>query len=155
MADTLAANATKAQALAYLAANYGKAVYHNTAKTPYEGKNYSALYSYIEAQNPSAAPHDIAVAVADLLLSSAVGSAIGQGAGEAAGAVAASATGIETAQYLPSWAVPFADFLGVLENGNTWLRIAEGILGVVLIAVGLARLTHAVPIATKIAGAVA
>lgn len=33
-------------------------------------------------------------------------------------------------------------------------RLAEGILGIILIAVGLSRLTRAVPIANKIAGAV-
>lgn len=47
------------------------------------------------------------------------------------------------------------DFFSTLAEGNTWIRIAEGLLGIVLIAIGLARITHAVPIATKIAGAVA
>lgn len=47
------------------------------------------------------------------------------------------------------------DFFARLSEANTWLRIGEGLLGVILIAVGVARLTHAVPIATKIAGAVA
>jgi hypothetical protein len=46
-------------------------------------------------------------------------------------------------------------FFGALAQGSTWIRVAEGILGIILIAVGLARITHAVPIATKIAGAVA
>lgn len=46
-------------------------------------------------------------------------------------------------------------FFGALSQGSTWIRVAEGILGIILIAVGLARITHAVPIATKIAGAVA
>ena len=46
-------------------------------------------------------------------------------------------------------------FFGALAEGSTWTRVAEGILGIILIAVGLARLTHAVPIVTKIAGAVA
>jgi hypothetical protein len=48
--------------------------------------------------------------------------------------------------------------LSVLQNGNLWLRIGEGILGIVLIAIGIAKLTNAVPAATKIAktaGAVA
>lgn len=46
-------------------------------------------------------------------------------------------------------------FFGALSQGATWIRVAEGLLGLVLIAIGLARITHAVPIATKIAGAVA
>jgi hypothetical protein len=48
-----------------------------------------------------------------------------------------------------------SNFLGDLTQSSTWLRIAEGILGVVLIAVGIARITNAVPIATKIARTVA
>ncbi len=56
---------------------------------------------------------------------------------------------------LGSWQQSLTNFLGALTNGNTWIRLAEGVLGVVLIAIGLARITHAVPIATKIAGAVA
>lgn len=46
-------------------------------------------------------------------------------------------------------------FLGPLFQANLWERVGEVVLGLVLIAIGVARLTHAVPIATKIAGAVA
>jgi len=57
-------------------------------------------------------------------------------------------------QYLTS-SVPglsqVGDFFSRLTSANTWLRIGEGLLGVVLIAVGIARITNAVPIATKIA----
>jgi hypothetical protein len=42
-------------------------------------------------------------------------------------------------------------FLGALTDPHTWLRIAEVILGLVLIGVGIAKLTNAVPIATKTA----
>lgn len=47
------------------------------------------------------------------------------------------------------------DFFHRLTEGNTWLRIGEGLLGIILIALGIARMTHAVPAATKIAKAVA
>jgi hypothetical protein len=43
------------------------------------------------------------------------------------------------------------DFFSRLTQANTWLRVAEGALGIILIAIGLARLTHAVPVATQIA----
>jgi hypothetical protein len=46
-------------------------------------------------------------------------------------------------------------FFGALEQGATWIRVGEALLGIVLIAVGVARLTNAVPAATKIAGALA
>lgn len=45
-------------------------------------------------------------------------------------------------------------FLGNLSQSNTWLRVTEVILGFLLIAVGLARMSNAVPIATSIAKAV-
>jgi hypothetical protein len=43
------------------------------------------------------------------------------------------------------------DFFARLTEGSTWMRIGEALLGLVLIAVGMARITHAVPIATSIA----
>lgn len=43
------------------------------------------------------------------------------------------------------------DFFARLSEGNTWLRLGEGLLGIILIAVGLARITSAVPAATRIA----
>jgi hypothetical protein len=46
------------------------------------------------------------------------------------------------------------DFLGRLTQAHTWERIAEALLGLVLIAVGIAHMTKAVPIATAIASKV-
>ncbi len=43
------------------------------------------------------------------------------------------------------------DFFARLSDASTWLRVGEALLGIVLIAVGVARLTHAVPVATSIA----
>ena len=45
-------------------------------------------------------------------------------------------------------------FFSALSQGSTWIRVAEGILGIILIAVGVARITHAVPLATSIGKAV-
>lgn len=45
-------------------------------------------------------------------------------------------------------------FFSSLGQANTWIRVGEVLLGFILIAVGLARITHAVPIATKVATAV-
>jgi hypothetical protein len=47
------------------------------------------------------------------------------------------------------------DFFQRLTQAHTWERVGEVVLGLLLIAVGVAHMTHAVPIATKIAGAVA
>jgi hypothetical protein len=46
------------------------------------------------------------------------------------------------------------DFASRLTQAHTWERVAEVLLGVILIAVGIARMTHAVPIATAIAAKV-
>lgn len=43
------------------------------------------------------------------------------------------------------------NFLSTLGQANLWIRVGEVILGIVLLAVGVARITRAVPVATKIA----
>ncbi|GAA0286827.1 hypothetical protein GCM10009527_097920 [Actinomadura nitritigenes] len=43
------------------------------------------------------------------------------------------------------------DVLKPLFQANIWIRVGEVALGIILIAVGLARITNAIPIATKIA----
>ena len=53
-----------------------------------------------------------------------------------------------------SGAAAIGDFLSRLGQASTWLRVGEVVLGLVLIAIGVAKMTDAVPIATKIAGAV-
>lgn len=46
-------------------------------------------------------------------------------------------------------------FFSSLGETNTWIRVAEVLIGLVLVGVGIAKLTHAVPVATTIAKAVA
>jgi hypothetical protein len=53
-----------------------------------------------------------------------------------------------------SWAEGLTHVLAALVNPNTWLRIGETVLGLLLIAVGTAKLTRAVPIAHKVARAI-
>lgn len=45
-------------------------------------------------------------------------------------------------------------FLAKLSDSNTWLRVVEIMLGAILVAIGLAKLTHAIPAATKTAATV-
>jgi hypothetical protein len=54
--------------------------------------------------------------------------------------------------YSATTAVP--DFLSRLTSGALWIRVAEVAVGLLLIAVGIAELTKAVPLATKIASVV-
>jgi hypothetical protein len=44
-------------------------------------------------------------------------------------------------------------FFSRLSQANTWIRLGEVLLGLVLIAIGLARMTNAIPLATKVAKA--
>lgn len=62
----------------------------------------------------------------------------------------------------PQNAIPglaqIGDFFAALGQASTWVRVGEVVLGLILVAVGVARITKAVPIATKVAktaGAVA
>lgn len=68
-----------------------------------------------------------------------VGQAAQQGVASAAGAIGGA----------------IASSFSLSANTSFLARLAEGVLGVILIAIGLARVTRAIPIATKIAGAVA
>lgn len=43
------------------------------------------------------------------------------------------------------------DFLSRLTDPKLWIRVAEVVVGLILIAVGIAKLTNTVPIATKVA----
>lgn len=55
---------------------------------------------------------------------------------------------------IPNPLTAIGDFFGRLEEGSTWIRIGEVLLGIVLIALGVAKMTNAVPVATNIAKAV-
>lgn len=142
-AATLPANATQAQALAYLNATYGSYKYSNTAKTPYQGMTAAQIYAYIAKQNPKATPYNVAVASADVILSSGVGATVGAAANTAGTALGGVATGVETASLLPSWADGLTNLLGALANKNTWIRVAKVIVGGVLLIVGLVHITGA------------
>jgi hypothetical protein len=61
-----------------------------------------------------------------------------------------------TSQAIPGPATPQAAASDVLSSsgvnvGNWLLRIGEALLGIVLLAIGVARITRVVPVATKIA----
>lgn len=69
--------------------------------------------------------------------------AVGDIVGATGTALGATATGIETASIIPSWADGLAGLLSDLESPQTWLRIAEGILGILLIATAVSHMTGA------------
>jgi hypothetical protein len=61
-------------------------------------------------------------------------------------------TGINLGNAIPGL-TDIANFFDRLGEANTWIRVGEVILGLVLIAAGIAKITHAVPIATDVAKA--
>jgi hypothetical protein len=65
---------------------------------------------------------------------------LGQAADAAGSAVTAGVKGVDV-----------GGFLSALANPNTWLRVGEVALGLILIAVGLAKMTSAIPAVNKIA----
>lgn len=137
---TLATTATAAQAVAYLSSQWGTYKYANSSGTPYNGLDASQLYAYLAKENPSASPYDIAVAVSDLLLSSGFASAVGAGADESEQLTQDTASGLESASYLPSFE---AGILGALTSKNTWIRVAKVVIGGALLIIGLAHITGA------------
>lgn len=77
--------------------------------------------------------------------------------GATAGALGAAGAAAAPANPSTGWA-SVTDFLSRLTQASTWLRVAEVGIGIVLLAIGIARVTRSVPVATKIAktaGAVA
>lgn len=81
------------------------------------------------------------------------------GGKNASNPLAAGAQGVKQAAQDAANDIPgvqaIGDFFSRLTEANTWIRIGEGLLGVILLAVGAAKMTNAIPAATKIARMVA
>jgi hypothetical protein len=143
VAATLAADATQAQALAFLSAQYGTYRYSNSAKTPYNGMDAAQIYAYLAKQSPGSSPYELAVATSDLLLSSAVGADIGAGIDTGATALGDTLTGVQTASILPSWADGLASFLGFVTSAAGWVRVLKVAIGGLLVVIGVSHMTGA------------
>lgn len=74
-----------------------------------------------------------------------LGTNLAAGVGGGSAAVGALATSAATT------AGQLGGIFSVLQSGSLWIRVGEVLLGLILLAVGVAELTHAVPIATKVA----
>lgn len=118
------------------------ATLRKSAKSP--GANWVEIPGATDAMTEQQAAQVLAQDIAD----GKFGESLGNGLRKAAGAI----PGVNSTL---GGLAAIGDFFARLTEANTWLRIGEGVLGIILIAVGVARLTHAVPIATHIAGAVA
>ena len=123
------------QAVAWLDLHAGLG-WHGPFATKQDALNF---YTQGKAANPGwKAPSGLGSNIINSV-ATAAGNAVGQ-----AGPVGNPLTGLAA----------IGDFFSRLSQANTWLRLGEGILGIMLIAVGVARMTRAVPAATRIAKAV-
>lgn len=106
--------------------------------------SYQVVQSAARPVNAIAGPFpSMAAAVAWQTGANTAGNSPGSAAGGVATAIG-SATGLSG----------ITGFLSQLGSANLWIRVGEVAIGLILIAIGVAQLTHVVPIATKIAGAV-
>lgn len=121
----------------------------------YDGAAYASWAQAAIAKDPALSPYNAALAwFTGTGLAKAVGTAAA-GTGKMLGQVQ---QGAQNTNYAPpnplSGLAAIGDFFGRLGQASTWIRVAEVLLGVILLAVGVAELTNAVPVATKIAKAV-
>lgn len=138
--------------------NYDETYYQNLFASEWgtaAGTAYAA-YNTAHPQNSAAANADdfaelVLVKGVDGAIASATSTAVSTEVGGVEGAArgAAQAAGFLTSplDYLKD----IAGFFDDLTSGNLWLRIGQVVVGLILIAVGVAELTHAVPIATHVA----
>jgi hypothetical protein len=133
-----APNLTRTQQIAY---------YAGKLDGIYPGRNYGASYTeYCSLHLKMTAPNAFLVWQLNALTSG-LGSVLKQTFTVQGQITAASASGAVTG-------LTSLNPIAGLFQGNIWMRVGEVVLGIVLIAIGVAELTHAVPIATTIAKAV-
>jgi len=130
-------------------------VKNNASLAPYEGDSALSMYEALKTAYPDATPLQRGSTVYQTWLVDGIGSAVGQVIGASGAAVGDVATGVETAQIVPSWSTGLAQFLADIGSRNLWLRVGKVVVGVALIIIGVAQLTHATNIAkTAVKGAV-
>ncbi len=130
--------------------------------TQLQGKTWAQVFSVVynygvahKLQVPSQYKGDslqdaAAAATIDLATQDGIGVAAADTAGIAANQTNNAAKGIETTNLLPSWADGLATFLSDLTSSSTWIRVAEVVIGGVLLIVGLAHITGATQVIEKI-----
>lgn len=110
----------------------------STPATPASGKVFGPYATQAAAQAEAKASPSTGQIIA-LGVNAGLGSATGGAVGDT-----------QTGSPLTGLAA-IGDFFSRLTQANTWERIGMVLLGIVLVAAGVAHLTHAVPVATKIA----
>lgn len=118
---------------------------------PAAASKYASLYSQLQKQFPPTPTESTAYQIFNPFFAALVA---GDGIAAAAQAVASATAGVGKVAATTSLNLPFSGVFSGFFQGNIWIRVGEVLLGLVLIAVGIARLTKQVPIATKVATSV-
>lgn len=106
-------------------------------------KGMTALEYYQSLRQKGDTPTTALAVVYAAFLATGTGSTVGKIIGATGAATSDVQTGIDTTSLLPSWADGLASLLSDLESPKTWLRIAEGLLGILLIATAVSHMTGA------------
>jgi hypothetical protein len=117
------------------------------ALAPYAGDSALAMYRALKTAFPGSTPLQRGATVYQAWIVNGVGTAIIDGLSAAGTALGDVATGIKTAQIVPSWSTGLAQFLADLASRSFWLRAVKVIAGVALVIIGVVQLTHATNIA--------
>lgn len=131
---------------AWISANY-PGVISNSSDPANDGLTWGGYYSKV-ADSPLAAPYSpyqLAEGVIGELEIGKIPSALATGVTTGAGGLGDVATGVETARYLPSWSTGLTSFLSFLTDRSSWVRIAEGVIGALLILAAVASLAEGTP----------
>jgi hypothetical protein len=107
---------------------------------------YASLYSQYQAQVPPTATESTAYEIFNPYFS-----ALAAGAGVDAAAQTVTSAVANVAKTTATTTAGLGGIFSGFFQANIWIRVTEAVLGLVLIAIGLSRITKAVPIATSIA----
>lgn len=150
---------TKEAVLKYLGSFKGivaaKWAVENPSIKPYVGMTAPQVYNSLAASNPGASPLLIGQQVTDIWIGGGLAGGIADLVTNLGNATAATEMGVTTG--VPS---PFAgiaaigDFFNRLTQANTWVRVGETVLGILLIVSGLMKLSGVSSDLTDIAKAV-
>lgn len=122
----------------------GTATYYQSLFTTQYGSAAGAAYASYNAANPGNSAYANAEAFLEIILVHGLDTAISEGIGGAGSALGQAPGAVaEAASKLPDPLTginAIGDFFQRLTQGNTWIRVAEFLLGLGLIVVGLAKL---------------
>lgn len=136
-----------AQYTTWIDANY-PGVISNASDASNDGLTWGGYYSKVTS-SPLAAPYSpyqLAEGVVGELEIGKVPGAIATGIVGGANALGDVAQGIQTASILPSWTNGLTSFLSFLTSRSSWVRIAEGVIGALLILSAVSSLAAGTPV---------